>query len=195
MLGAILDHVEYLEGKIEPISKEVEQLCAPFREVIDRLITAPGIGRRTAEVIVSEIGIDMSRFPTEDNLASWAGIRPGNNETAGRRHSGRMRKGNPWLRSALFEAAWAASHAKGSDLQALYRRFAFGRGKGTKKATAVVAHQLLIAAWHMIHDGVPYQSSHSTHDRPVNPEQQRLRLVKQLENLGFHVTLQENKAA
>lgn len=195
VLGAILDHVEYLEAKIEAISEEVDRHCDPFREVIDRVITAPGIGRVTAEVIVSEIGIDMSRFPTEDNLASWAGMCPGNNETAGKRHSGRMRKGNPWLRSALFEAAWAASHTKGSDLQALFRRFAFARGKGTKKAIAIVAHQLLITIWHMINDGVPYQSGLSIYPRPVDPEQRRERLVKQLERLGFQVTLHEKKAA
>jgi transposase len=195
LLGQILDHIEYLEGQIEAVSKEVARLCEPFHEAVDLLMTMPGAGRTTAEMIVAEIGVDMSRFPSPHHLASWAGVCPGNHETAGRRRSGRTRKGNRWLRGALAEAAWAATHAKGSEYQVLFRRLAFTRGKGQRKARVAVSHAMLIAAWHILKDMTPYRALAPVQRTGSDPTKISQALVKRLEKLGFTVTLEQKTAA
>ncbi len=195
LLAQILDHIEYLEGRIDVLSEEVARLCEPFHEAIDLLRTIPGVGQATAEAIVAEVGVDMSRFPSAHHLASWAGVCPGNNETAGKRRSGRTRKGNCWLRGALTEAAWAACRTKGSPYQVFYRRLAFARGKGAKKALVAVAHALLIAVWHILNEMTPYHALTPLQRTTSDPEKTKRSLVKRLETLGFTVTLEERQAA
>lgn len=195
LLARILDHIEYLEEQIAAISEEVARLCEPFHEAINLLMTIPGVGPATAEAIVAEIGLDMSRFPSADHLASWAGVCPGNHETAGKRRSGRTRKGNRWLRGALAEAGWAASRTKGSEYQALFRRLAFARGKGKKKARVAVSHAMLIAVWHILKDMTPYHALTPPQRTGSDPEKITQTLVKRLEKQGFTVTLERTKAA
>ncbi len=132
MVGRILSHIDYLDESIGELSAEIERVIAPFSEKVELLETIPGVNRRTAEVLIAEIGADMSRFPTHSHLASWAGMRPGNDESAGKRRSGKTRKGSKWLRGVLTEAAHAASRSKGTYLSAQYARL---RGRrGPKKA-------------------------------------------------------------
>ncbi len=189
VIEQILDHIEYLEGRIEAIGAEVERRCEPFIEVIELLKTIPGVGPLTAEVIVAEIGLDMGRFATAHHLASWAGLCPGNNESAGRRRTGRTRRGNAWLRDVMCEAGWAAVRSKGTYLNALYRHLAFARGKGAKKALIAVAHSMLIAVWHILTDHVPYQELGPNHLAPAHPDRLRNALIRRLEKLGYNVTL------
>lgn len=195
LLGQILDHIEYLEEQIDTLSTEIARLCEPFHEAVELLMTIPGVGRATAEVIVAEVGVDMSRFPSAHHLASWAGVCPGNHETAGKRRSGRTRKGNRWLRGALAEAAWAASRTKGSDYQALFRRLAFARGKGKNKARVAVSHAILIAVWHILKNMTPFRALPPEHRTSSDPEKIKQNLVKRLEKLGFDVRLEQKAAA
>lgn len=195
LLTQILDHIEYLEGRIDAISEEVARLCEPFHEAVDLLMTIPGVGPMTAQVIVAEVGLDMSRFPSPHHLASWAGVCPGNHETAGKRRSGRTRKGNRWLRGALAEAGWAAARTKGSEYQALFRRLAFARGKGKKKARVAVSHAMLIAVWHILKDMTPYRALTPQQRTSSDPEKITQTLVKRLEKQGFTVTLERARAA
>ena len=130
LLRMHLDHVDHLSALVDRLDEEVDRLMAPFAEAATRLLSIPGVAKRSAEVIVAEIGVDMARFPTPGHLASWAGLCPGNHESAGKRSSGRARKGNAVLRAAMCEAAWAASHTRDSYLAAQYRRFK--RRFGTK---------------------------------------------------------------
>lgn len=195
LLGRILDHIEYLEAQNDAISEEVARLCEPFHEAVELLRTIPGVGTATAQAIVAEVGLDMSRFPSDHHLASWAGVCPGNHETAGKRRSGRTRKGNRWLRGPLAEAAWAASRTKGAAYQALFRRLAFARGKGTKKARVAVSHAILIAVWHILKNMTPYRELTPLQCTGSDPDRVRQDLVKRLERLGFTVTLEQRKAA
>jgi transposase len=122
LLAQQLTHLDALDELIERLSAEVEERLRPFQDALDRLDTIPGVGRRVAEIIIAEIGLDMARFPTAAHLASWAGMCPGNNESAGKRKSGKTRKGDTWLRSALIEAAHAGSRARNTYLGAQYHR-------------------------------------------------------------------------
>jgi transposase len=192
MLRMHLDHVDHLTTMVESIDEEVERRLDPFAEHACRLQTVPGIGRRTAEVVIAEIGVDMSRFPTAAHLASWAGLCPGNHESAGKRRSGKARKGNAALRSALCEAAWSAARTKDTYLAAQFRRFCrrFGK-KGEAKAIFAVAHTMIVIVWHVLHDEVDYQELGSDwFERRTNSEAHARRLVRQLEKLGHRVTLE-----
>jgi transposase len=156
-------------------------------EAVSRLVAIPGVGPRTAEVMVAEIGTDMTRFRTSAHLASWAGLCPGNHESAGKRLSGRTRKGSPWLRAALIEAGHAARRSKGTYLGALYARLAARRG--AKKAAVAVGHRILVSAYHLLKDGGYY---HERGDGVLAPRQRlRLehRLVQRLKRLGYTVQL------
>jgi transposase len=195
LLRQMLDHVEFIDGQIATIDGEVERACAPFEIPLQLLQSTPGVGSRTAQVIVAEIGCDMNQFPTEHHLASWAAICPGNNESAGKRRTGKTRNGNPWLRAALVEAAWAASRARGTYLQSQFRHLAYARGKGTRKAIVAVAHSILIAAWHILKKNVPYNDLGPEHLRRTNPEKIKRHLVRKLEALGYRVSLEEGTAA
>mgnify|MGYP001599681189 FL=1 len=153
----------------------------------------PGVGRIVAEIIIAEIGTDMSRFPTADHLASWAGMSPGNNESAGKRKSGRTRKGNSALSQALVQASHAAGHKRDSQLSAQYRRIASRRGG--KRAAVAVGHRILIIAYHMIKEGSEYHDLGSNYydlrDRTVIQN----RLVRRLEAMGFKVSIESAKEA
>ncbi len=195
LLGQMLDHVEFMDGQIATIDQELERLCVPFDSEVELLKTIPGAGPRTAQVILAEIGRDMNQFPTEHHLASWAAVCPGNNESAGKRRTGKTRKGNKWLRTALMEAAWAASRSRGTYLQSQFRHLAFARGKGSKKAAVAVAHSILIAAWHILKYHVPYHDLGPDHLRRIDPERTKRNLVKKLEALGYRVSLEEKPAA
>jgi len=187
ILQELLCQIDSLDETIERFDDEIQEYCRPFEAAIERLDTIPGVARDTAEVIVSEIGINMSRFPTANHLASWAGVAPGNHESAGKRLSGRTTKGNQALVSALTQAAWAASHTKNTYLSAQYRRLASRRGR--KKALVAVAHSILIIAYHLIKNGETYQDLGSNYFDRRNPEATEKRLVRRLEQLGYQVSL------
>lgn len=195
ILGRMLDHMDHLNRLIEEVGREIERLCAPFQEEVALLMTIPGVGPQTASVILSEIGTDMDRFPTAHHLASWAGVCPGNNESAGRRRTGRTRKGNSWLATALSEAAWVAARVKGSYLNSLFRRLAYAKGKGKKKANVAVSHAILIAVWHILHDHVPYHDLGPDHFGRHDTNRAKRQHVKRLEALGFRVILEPQSAA
>jgi transposase len=187
ILQEFLCQIDSLDETIARFDTEIQEYCRPFEAAIERLDTIPGVARETAEVIVSEIGTDMSRFPTANHLASWAGVAPGNHESAGKRLSGKTTKGNKALVAALTQAAWAASHTKQTYLSAQYRRLASRRGR--KKALVAVAHSILIIAYHLIKDGETYQDLGSNYFDRRNPEATEKRLVHRLEQLGFKVSL------
>lgn len=193
MLRLHLDHIDHLGQAIERIEGEVDDQARPFAAHIDRLATIPGVGLKTAWTVIAEIGVDMTRFPTADHLASWAGLCPGNHESAGKRRSGKARKGNAALRAALVEAAWASVRAKNSYLGAQYRRFLrrFGR-KNEAKALFAVAHTLIVIIWHVLADHADYHDLGPDYFTTRNDaEAHKRRLIRQLETLtGSRVTLQ-----
>jgi transposase len=157
MLRMHLDHIDHLSAAVARIDAEVDRVMIPFAEQPRRPQTIPGVGRRTAEVIIAEIGVDMTRFPTARHLASWAGMCPGNDESAGKHRSGRARKGEPPLRAALCEAAWAATGTRDTYLTAQYRHLLrrFGTTAHTK-ATFALGHTILIIAWHLLANHTDY---------------------------------------
>jgi transposase len=157
------------------------------------LTTIPGISRRVAEVVLAEVGTDMDRFATHAHLASWAGVCPGNNESAGKRRSGRTARGDGWLRAALVQAAWAATRAKGTYLSAQYRRLV--RRCGKKKALLAVAHSLLVMCYQVLKKGEPYRELGADYLDKLAPEQRARQLVRQLESLGHKVTLEPKAVA
>jgi transposase len=194
LLGELLAHLDYLEEAVERLSSEVARVVAPFSPLLALLITIPGVSQRTAEVILAEIGTDMGQFPSAGHLASWAGICPGNNESAGKHRAGTTRKGSRWLRVALIEAANAAARGKGTYLASQYARLK-GR-RGHKKAIVAVAHSILVIAWHLLSTGQPYSDLGADWflQRHAS-EAYRNRLVRQLERMGHKVTLEPADAA
>ena len=156
-------------------------------------MTIPGVKQRTAEVLIAEIGVDMTAFPTPKHLASWAGVCPGNNESAGKRRSGKTRKGSKWLRATLAEASLAATKTKDSYLAAQYQRL---RGRrGPAKAITAVGHSILTAAWHMLQTGELYNDLGGDYFTRQNPDRTTKRLIRQLEALGHRVTLEPREVA
>ena len=188
IIGAILAHLDFLDEQIELLSGAIEEQLRPFAAAVELAGTITGVAQRTAEVMVAEIGTDMSRFPSAGHLASWAGRCPGNHRSAGKQRSGRSRKGSKWLGIALQEAALAASRTKGSHLQAQYQRLRPRIGHG--RALGAVKHSILIAYWHMLTTGEVYRDVGGDYYRPRNPERHIRRLVAQLESLGQRVTLE-----
>jgi transposase len=192
IVSQILAHIDFLDEAINRLSDEIEQRIAPFAAQRDLLMSIPGIKQRTAEVLIAEIGVDMTAFPTPKHLASWAKMCPGNDESAGKRRSGKTGKGNKWLRATLTEAATAAGRTKHSYLHAQYRRL---RGRrGHSKAVTAVGHSILTAAWHMLQTGELYNDPGSDYFTRQHPDRITRRLVRQLEALGHTVTLQTREA-
>ena len=155
LLKMLMLQIEHLETMIEEFHVRIAAQMAPFDQAATRLKTIPGVGASSAEVIVAEIGTDMSRFRTSGRLASWAGLCPGNDQSAGKRRSGKTTKGSQWLRTMLVQVAWAASHAKGTTFQATYSRWA--RRMGKKKALVAVGHKILVLIHKLLKDAVDYQ--------------------------------------
>ena len=189
MVAEQLAHIDFLDAAIERVSAEIAERVRPFEAAVARLDTIPGVGRWTAEVLIAELGTDMRRFPTAGHLASWAGMCPGNHESAGKRKSGKTRKGSPWLRVALTEAAQAAGRTKTTYLAALFHRLAARLGR--RKAAVAVGHTILVIAYHLLREpdsvyrdlGVDYfdQRDHQALKR---------RLLRRLEGLGYKVTVE-----
>lgn len=187
LASEILSLVDAMEESVERVSQQIDEVLRPFAEQVKRLATIPGVSHRTAEVLVAEIGVDMSRFPSARHLASWAGLCPGNNESAGKHGSGKTRKGDPWLRTALVEAALAATRKRGSYLGAHYRRVA--RRRGHKKAIIAVAHTILVIAYHVLARGRTYEDLGANFFDQRDRERMRDRCVRQLAQMGFDVAL------
>ena len=165
---------------------------APFEKEIQRIDTIPGIGRRTAEQIIAEIGTDMSRYASADHLASWAGMVPGQNESAGKRKSSHTRKGNRYLRSALVESATSCIRVKDGYLTARYKRLALRRG--TKRARMAIAHRLLVIVYHLLTRKEDYKELGFQHFEKEKEEHKKKQAVKELEKLGFQVTIEPKLA-
>jgi len=195
LLQTLLSHLDFLEQQIAAFSQRIAVCLSPFLnpEQMRRLDAIPGMNCRTIENVVAEIGTDMSRFPDAEHLSSWAGMCPGNEESAGKRVRHRTTKGNSWLRCALTEAAWAASHTKHSYLGAQYRRFAARRGR--KRALTAVGHTLLVIVYHMLKTEDSYKDLGPDFFDKLKPEQYRRYLVKRLESLGFDVELKPKDTA
>lgn len=187
LLQLHLDHLDAVNAAIDRIDKEVDGNLEPFRVAVEMLTTIPGVRNLAAEMMVSEIGIDMSRFKTEGHLISWAGLCPKNDESAGKRRSTRMKKGAPWLKTTLIQCAWAASRTKGCYLQAQYLRIRSRRG--AKKAIGAVAASILTAAYHMLKDGTLYQDLGPSHFDMRDKGKQAKRLLNRLQSLGFTVQI------
>ncbi len=187
-IGAILAHVDFLDEQIDGLSDAIEEQIAPFAPAVELLCSIPGVQRRSAEVIVAEIGTDMTAFPTDKHLACWAGQCPGNDQSAGRRRSGQTRNGSKWLDWTLEEAALAAVRSKDTYLAAQYNRLRPRRGH--KKALGAVKHSILCACWHMLTTGELYRDLGGDYFQRRDPERTTKRLIAQLEALGHRVTLE-----
>ena len=187
LLRLHLDQIDALDAAIARIDREVEASIVPFRTAVEQVRTVPGIKSLAAQTILSEIGIDMSRFSSSGHLISWACICPRSDESAGKRRSTRIRKGSPWLKTTLVQCAWAATRKKGSYLQAQYYRIRARRGP--KKAIVAVAASILTAIYHMLKDGTMYQDLGPNHFDAHAKERQKNRLLKRLADLGYAVQL------
>lgn len=188
LVSSILAHLDFLDEQVERLSDAIEEQLRPFGPAVELLRSVDGIETRTAQNILAEIGVDMSVFPSAGHLASWAGQCPGNDQSAGKRRSGRTRKGSKWLNDALKDAAMAAIRTNDSYLQAQYQRLRPRIGHG--RALGAVKHSILCACWHMLTTGELYRDLGSDHFRKRDPERQTRRLVAQLERLGHKVTLE-----
>jgi transposase len=188
LIAQQLAHVDFLDASIEQVSAEVAERVRPDEEAIERLDAIPGVGRRVAEALVAEIGTDMGRFPSAHHLASWAGMCPGNHESAGKRQSGKTRKGSPWLRALLVQAAHAAARTKGTYLAAQYRRLAARRG--TSRAAVAVGHTILVIVFHLLQRGTTYHDLGPRYFDERDRQQVERRLVHRLHDLGYRVTLE-----
>src|SRR3954466_4171509 len=205
LIAQMLAHIDFLEASIAETHQRVEVLLRPVSATVELVMTIPGVGRRVAEVMIAEVGLDMTVFPTAGHLASWAGICPGNNSSGGKHRPGRTRHGSMWLRIALTEAAHVAARGKGTYLAAHHAQIRGRRGtqkaigapphdrprRAPKKATAPPRHDILIAYYHIVRDNVPYQDlGPDWNNRRRSTEQQTRRLVRQLERLGVNVTIE-----
>jgi transposase len=188
LVGLALDHLEHLEVAIARLDGEVDRVMGPFSQPRARLDTITGVGKRAAESIIAEIGVDMSVFPTAGHLASWAGRCPGNNVTGGKRHSGKPTKGNRWLGEVLVECAWAAARSRDTYLSAQYWRLS--RRIGKKKAATAVAHSILVIAWHLLSYDCDYQDLGGDYFSRRDTDRARQRAYSQLQALGYRVLLE-----
>ncbi len=187
LLKLHLGQIDGLDAAIGTIDREVEVNLAPFRTAVELISTIPGVSKLSAEVIVSEIGLDMSRFPTAGHLLSWAGLCPRNDQSAGKRRSSRLRKGAQWLKTTLVQCGWAAKNKKGSYPQAQFLRVKSRRGP--QKAVCAVAASILTAAYHMLKDGTAYEDLGGDHFNRRSKTTQTQRLIRRLEHLGYAVDI------
>ena len=198
LIGLCLDHTAHLEAATATLDEHIDALFAanesdagvPFERARDRLDTIGGVGKRAAETIIAEIGVDMSRFPTAAHLASWAGMAPGNNITGGKRGSGKTTKGDVWLRDVLTQCAWAAARTRDTYLSAQFWRLS--RRIGKKKAAVAVGHSILVICLHLLANDCDYDDLGGDYfQRRANPDRQRDRAIQQLHGLGYQVTLKQ----
>jgi len=195
LIGLSLDHAAHLEAAISRLDERVDAVFAthtsqagvPFTQARDRLDTITGVGKRAAETIIAEIGVDMTRFPTAAHLASWAGVAPGNNITGGKRGSGKTTNGDVWLIDVLTQCGWAAARTRDTYLSAQFWRLA--RRIGKKKAAVAVAHTILVICWHLLTRDCDYDDLGGDYFTRRNTDRQRDRLIQQLHGLGYRVTL------
>jgi len=188
LLHEMIEDLDHVGAKITRIEETIEQQMRPFQSAVDRWVTVPGIKHRLAWTLVAEVGPTVEAFSSAADIVSWAGVCPGNNQTGGKRKSGTTRAGNPWLRRALCEAAWAASKSKGTYLQAQFRRLAALRGP--KRALIAVASSILTAGYYILQRGTTYQDLGPDYFDKRNTVRATHRLVKRLEALGHRVILE-----
>lgn len=188
LLVELLAQLDYLEEAVERVGVQIQKYTAAFQQEIEQLDTIPGINRTQAETLLAEVGADVSRFHTAAHLSSWAAVCPGNDESAGKRGSGKTRKGSPWLRTALVEAAHGAGHTKNTYLGAQYRRLAARRGK--KKALVAVAHSILVITYYVLTRKQPYRDLGANYFDERDRVRVEKRLSRRLERPGYSVTLQ-----
>jgi transposase len=187
LLASQLRHLDFLDAELAGLSREIAARLQPIEPVVARLETIPGVGRRTAEALVAELGTDVGRFPTAAHLAAWARVCPGNNESGGKRRPGHIGAGHSWLRGTLVEAAWAAARTKDTYLAAQYRRLAARRGG--KRALIALAHTLLVIVYHLLRDGTAYRELGANYHDERHREATVRRAVRRLQRLGYSVTL------
>ena len=187
LLGELLDELEFLEQKIEKFEARIDQVGSPFEQAVQRIDEIPGIGRCIAIAIIAEIGTNMKQYLTQRHLSSWAGVCPGNNESAGKRKSGKTPMGNCWLRRSLAEAGWAASRAKGSYFSVLFRRICRRRGK--KRAIVATGHAILVAIYHMLKNDCAYKDLGVDHFDKIKGDQMQLYYLRRLAQLGVKVQI------
>lgn len=192
LLSAQLDHYDFLCLQIEKLSKEISNRLKYSEEEIELIDSIPGVGRRSAEEIVAEIGTDMSRFSTKNHISSWAGLCPGNNESAGKKKSGKSREGNKYLRACLVECAWANSRNKNTYFYSLYHRISSRKGKN--RASIAVAHSLLVVIYQMLKEKKTYNELGPDYFDNLNKNTKVKNLTKRIEALGYTVTIQEASA-
>ena len=188
LLQSQLSHLDFLDGQIKQLDEEVSRRMRPCEEALVRMDSIPGVGPRTAEQVLAEIGSDMGRFPTAAHLASWARLCPGNNGSAGKRKSGSTKGGNPWLRSTLVEAAWGAARTRNTYLSSQYHRIAARRG--AKRAAVAVAHTILVIIYHLLRDRTCYRDLGSNYFDERDQFATIRRSARRIERLGFKVTLE-----
>jgi transposase len=193
LLRLHLRQIEALDAALAEIDAEVARDLDPFRDAVRLLRSIPGVSDLSAEVILAEIGTDMSRFPSAGHLISWAGLCPRNDESAGKRRRTRLRHGAPWLKTALVQCAWAASRKKDSYLRAQFQRLR--QRRGPKKAICAVAASTLAAIWHMLRDGTFWRDLGPDHFHRRSPEQQANHLARQIARLGFTCAIAPQREA
>jgi transposase len=195
LLKRILAHIDFLEESIEEVQREIEERLAPFEEAVVLAQSVIGIQATAAAALVAEIGTDMSRFPSDKHLASWAGVGPGNKQSGGKRLSGATTSGNPYVRAILGEVSWAISHTKDNYLSAFYHRIARRRGK--QKAIMALSHKVLVILYHVLRDKKPYTDLGADYFDKLDTTRIERHHVRRLEQLGYTVTLtpKENEAA
>jgi transposase len=192
LLKLHLDHIDAIAQAIANIDKEVDSQIEPFRQPAQMVSAIPGLGPLAALVVLAEIGLDMSHFPSAAHLISWAGLCPRNDESAGKRRSTRMRNGAPWLKTVLIQCSWAAARTKGSYFQSLYHRLRSRRG--AKKAIGAVAASLLTTIYHMLKNGTLYEDLGPNYFDQKAKERQAMRLINRLHTLGYQVHIEQKTA-